>query len=146
MNRLPGLSAMLPYYLPTHHCRFAILATTQLLRTLLQLRMSPLSSLLLVCQCGVPQLRLCFSPLRQLLDAALDKGARGPAKGQGWAHDETARLGLFPQVSERGEKQAGRQAGRQAVKQAGRQSRKNLTRRSMKNQREPERSREKQNE
>ena len=84
--------------------------------------MSPLSSLILVCQCGVPQLRLCFSPLRQLLDAALDKGARGAAKGQGWAHDETARLGLFPQVSERGEKQAGRQAGRQAGSEAGRQA------------------------
>jgi hypothetical protein len=43
-------------------------------------------------ECGVPQLRACFRPLRQLLDAILDKRA---ATILG---DEATRMSLFPQL------------------------------------------------
>ena len=50
-------------------------------------------------ECGVPQLRLCFTPLQQLLTASLDRNASsGAGNGAGWAKSETLRLSLFPQL------------------------------------------------
>ena len=51
-------------------------------------------------ECGVPQLRLCFTPLRQLLNASLDRNASSSAGNgvAGWAKSETLRLSLFPQL------------------------------------------------
>ena len=51
-------------------------------------------------ECGVPQLRLCFTPLRQLLNASLDRNASSSAGNgaAGWAKSEALRLSLFPQL------------------------------------------------